>query len=371
MGERSESRTLIAFAVFACRYWLLIFPLARREVRAWHSRAATIPDPALRKIALDTLDEEHWNLEGAAAFAVFVPRRRRAETVQTLVTFQAIFDYVDSLAEQPAADPVANGRTLHEALHVALAPGRAQPNYYALHPRSRDGGYLPGLVDRCRDSFQALPCHDALRRPLHRAVRRMIEYQTLIHGDGALAHAPLASWARGETPPGTNLRWWETAAGGASSLVAFAFFAAAARPTLPAEEIEAIEHAYFPWIGSLHVLLDSLIDWPKDAQAGHHSLVENYACPHETAQRIETIATEALGAIHDLPDAKQHALFLAAMACFYLSAPSAELPHARDATMRVATTLGDLAGPVLLVHRARRTIERILAPISRRSDIYV
>ena len=39
---------------------------------------------------------------------------------------------------------------------------------------------------------------------------------------------------------------------------------------------------------------------------------------------------------------------------FYLSARSARLPHAAEATDRITATLGDLARSVLLVHRVRR-----------------
>lgn len=353
-------RTLLAFTHFACRYWLLAFPSARREIRRLQRRAAVIPDPVLRAIALETLAEEHGNLEGAAAFAVFLHTPLRMETIRALVAFQAIFDYVDSLAEQPAEDPLANGRALHDALLVVLTPGRPHPDYYAHHPQREDGGYLRSIVDRGREAFSKLPSHDALRRPLHRAVRRMIAYQTLIHGDGALAHASLATWARRETPPGSGLRWWEAAAGGASSLVAFALVAAAARPALSAREIAAIEDAYFPWIGALHVLLDSLIDWPQDVAAGHHSIVQHYRSPHDAATRMDAIAATAVHRARTLPDGEQHALLLAAMAGFYLSARSARLADAAEATSRITTTLGELAQPVLIVHGVRRVAERLL-----------
>ncbi|MGB2710641.1 MAG: DUF2600 family protein [Conexibacter sp.] len=364
MGGWGPRRALCAFAEFACRYWLLVFPRARREVRGRQLCAGAIPASALRRIALDTLAEEHGNLEGAASFAAYAARSLRPPAIRTLVAFQAIFDYVDSLAEQPVADPLANGRALHEALLVALTPGRAHADYYAHLPASYDGGYLYALVDRCREAFALLPSHAAVQQSLEHGVRRMVEYQTLIHGDGG--HAPLAAWAQRETPPGSGLRWWETAAGGASSLVAFALIAAAARPATSAAEVAAIEAAYFPWIGSLHVLLDSLIDLPQDVVAGHHSLVEHYASPTETAARMGGIADAAVRAVEGLPRAREHALFLAGMAGFYLAKPAAQLPHAAAASKRIAVALGGLAAPVLLVHRLRQAAGRIARGDRRR-----
>lgn len=349
-------RLAVSFADFAVRYWLLAFPRARRAVRRCESCAEAVPDDVLRAAAVETLEEERGNLEGAAAFATYTSRRYRRSVIEALVTFQAMFDFADTLAEHPATDPAANARALHQALLDAFAPGRTPSGYYVHGERDDDGGYLAGLVSRCQAALASLPSYPVVQEPLGRAVRRMVEYQTLIHGDGPLSPLALAAWARDETPAGTDLRWWETAAAGASSLVAFALIGAAARPALSDGEVKAIEAVYFPWYGSLHVLLDSLVDRPSDAQSGHHSLVAHYASPEETASRIEVIGRSALQAARALPRPRQHALFLAAMAGFYLAKPSARLPHAAESTRRLIGVLGDVAWPVLLVHRTRAAV---------------
>ena len=348
-----RTRLAVAFTDFAIRYWLLAFPHARRAVERCVRRADAVPDARLRRAAIETLAEERGNLEGAAAFAAFTPRRYRRLVIEALVSFQATFDYADTLAEHKADDPQANARALHQALLDSLARPGDRPNYYAHSGRDGDGGYLDDLVSRCRRAFTSLPSHSVVERPLQRAVRRMIDYQTLIHGDGALAPISLAAWAHDETPADSGLRWWETAAAGASSLVAFALIAAAARPDLSGHDVHAIERAYFPWYGSLHVLLDSLVDLPRDLVSGHHSLIQHYDSPEQTAARMEAIGTTAVRSAERLPNPSQHALFLAAMAGFYLAKPSARLPHAAQATERLSAVLGDVARPVLLVHRTR------------------
>jgi tetraprenyl-beta-curcumene synthase len=146
-----------AFAGAALHYWLTVFPLIRRETRRWAKRAEEIPDPVLRRIALETQRAERGNHEGAGAFATFVPLRRRAVVVRAVVAYQLAYDYADSLAELPAADRVANGRALHEALHAALSPGTPHPDYYRHHERRDDGGYLGTLVDACRLAVESLP----------------------------------------------------------------------------------------------------------------------------------------------------------------------------------------------------------------------
>lgn len=336
----------------AGRYWLLAFPHARRSIRRCALSAARIPHPEPRAAAVTTIEDEQGNLEGAAAFAAFVPGASRRAVVEALVSFQAAFDYADTLAEQAPGDPATNAHALHQALLDALAPRAPRQNYYARWPGVSDGGYLDGLVVRCRRALASLPSHRVVERPLRCAVHRMIAYQTLIHGDGALAPNRLAAWARGEAL-GSGLRWWEAAAAGASSLVAFALIAAAAEPRLSAREAAAIEHAYHPWIGALHVLLDSLVDRPQDDLTGHHSLVAHYATPTETAERMDMLATTAVRRVAALPHAHRHKLLLASMAGYYLAQPGASLPHAAETTALLTVTFGELARPVLAVHRAR------------------
>lgn len=346
-------RLAVAFAHAALRYWLTVFPLVRRETRRWARQAAAIPDPVLRRIALETQRDERGNYEGAGAFATFVPLRRRAAVVRAVVAFQLAYDFADSLAEQPAADPVANGRALHESLHAALSPGGFHARYYLHQDRDDDGGYLAALVEGCRRAVVLLPSWDAVACRARAMASLLAEFQAGNHADGPLIATHLAAFALGVPTRGTALRWWEAAAAGASSLGVFALIAAGARSRLTAQEAAAIDRAYLPWIGALHVLLDSLVDWPGDVPAGHHSLVAHYASQSEMASGMGAIADAAVRAARRLPRARQHELLLVAMAGLYLARPAASLPYARETTARILSALGDLAWPVLLVHRIR------------------
>jgi tetraprenyl-beta-curcumene synthase len=374
---RNERAALaVAFAGAAARYWLSVYPRVRREARHWRGRAQRIPDPTLRRLALATQLQERGNLEGAAAFAVLAPRSQRARVVRALVAFQAIYDYADTLAEQPSANPAENGRELHRALASALAPDTEHPHdrddnndddYYAHSRHKDDGGYLRELVDACRSAFGALPSHASLTAHAQAAVRRIVAFQELAHGgedgDGANgdngghedAWQAFSQWADAQTPQGSGLQWWETAAGAASSLLIFALIACAAEPSVSEGEIAAIEQAYFPWIGGLHLLLDSLVDRAEDVRASRYSLVEHYSSPEELAERLRAISAEALRAARVLPHSSQHELILAAMASFYLTQPAASSPEGAPARAEILATLGERAVPTMRLLRARRS----------------
>jgi tetraprenyl-beta-curcumene synthase len=348
-----------AFAGAASRYWIGVFPLLSRELRHWHERAREIPDPMLRKLALLTQKSERGNLEGAAAFAVLAPRAHRARVLRAVVAFQATYDYIDTLAEQPCADPVANGHQLHLALLSALEPEGEHADYYEHSGGGQDDGYMHKLVDRCRFALRALPSYSSVAESALRCTRRMVAYQSLNHGACTETRGDLAGWATGLTPAGTGLRWWETAAAAASSLSVFALIAAAAQPALESGQAAATESAYFPWIGALHVLLDSLIDRSEDVAAGQHCLVDHYDSAEEAAIRLRVIATEATRATELLPQSAEHATILAAMTSFYLSAPSASAPGASSAAQQVRQSMGAIAGPTMVVLRARRAARNL------------
>jgi tetraprenyl-beta-curcumene synthase len=350
----------LTFTAAAARYWLSVYPHVLREARHWRGRAEAIPDAALRRLALSTQRQERGNLEGAAAFAVLAPRPQRARVVRAVVAFQAIYDYVDTLAEQPSADPAENGRQLHRALLSALDPDEGDPgtghrDYYVHSLHKEDGGYLQGLIDACRTAFGALPSHASLTAPAQGAVQRIVAFQGLAHGGDGHEDAwrEFSDWADAQLPRGGGLRWWETAAGAASSLLVFALIAAAAESSRSDEEIAATEQAYFPWIGALHLLLDSLIDQAEDVRDGRFSLVEHYASPEQLAERLQAISAEALRASEALPNGRQHGLILAAMASFYLTQPQASAPDGAPARAEILATLGERTAPAMWLFRLR------------------
>lgn len=359
--SRSQLALAGAFAGNATRYWLGVFPLVVRELHHWNSTASQIHDPALRELALVTQRTERGNYEGAAAYAALVPHAYRARVVRAVVAFQATYDYVDTLAEQPNADPVANGRQLHLALLSALDLGTGQPDYYRHHCSRHDGGYMRKLVQTCRDALGALPSYAAVAKPVLHAASSIVAYQSLNHAQPGGRPRALARWGAAVAPPGSGLRWWEAAAGGASSMTVFALIAAAARPGLSEAETTATHDAYFPWISALHVLLDSLIDRAKDLEHGHHNLIDHYSSLSEAAHRLGWIAGRAMRAAEALPNGAAHALILAAMTSYYLSAPAVAAAGAPPVAQRVLDAMGALAAPTMAVLRARRVTTSLLS----------
>ncbi len=185
---------------------------------------------------------------------------------------------------------------------------------------------------------------------MSRAAERIVDFQSLSLGPAG----ELESWVDGQGPATAGFAWWEVAAAAGSSLAVHALIAAAASRDLPAQEVVAIEAAYFPCIGALHSLLDSLVDEHEDAATGQLRLLDCYPSRRQAAEGLERLAMGALRAGHELPGERSHALLVTAMACSYLAAPEASAGGVEGVTRRVRASLGPLAHPMLLVFKLRQ-----------------
>jgi tetraprenyl-beta-curcumene synthase len=383
IGTASHSRVAL-FATFvraAFNYWTSVFPRVCVHVARWRRRARRIPNPILRQLALESLAKRS-NIEGAAAFAAFAPAKQRAAVTRATSAFQAAYNLLDMLGEQPSPDPVLDGRRLHEALVYAVTPPAgggpshgeprhagplAPTDWYEHHPQRNDGGYLDALIQECRDAFARLPSHLQAAPSAQAAAARIVAFQSLNLSKSQGEHTGLERWARAATPPRTDLQWWETAAAAGSSLGVHVLIAAAADPLLRPADVSALAQAYFPWIGGLHSLLDNLIDKHEDEAAGHRSLIEYYG-PEQAAQRLRWIAGQAQSRAWELPHSRGHVVILAAMIGNYLATPEAHSPELTPVSDSVLRTVGALRRPTMLVFELRRLPTRLHNRLGRRSD---
>jgi tetraprenyl-beta-curcumene synthase len=356
---KSTACAVIAFASAARRYWLSVFPVVRSEIYRLRQRARDIPDPVLRSLALDAQRHKWACLEGAAAFATFAARKRRGAITRLLVDLQCVFDYADTLMEQPSNVPAANAYQLHQACVAALQPDLPHSDYYQHHAHREDGGYLVQLADACRTSIQELPSYPVVAEVLVRHAMRVVHYQSEINLATAHDHPRLTRWASKQVA-GAELKWWEVGAACGSSLAIFAHIAAAADPTLTPSEVDAIDALYWPWAEGLHILLDSLIDRAEDRETNQPNLLDHYASQAEMTERLGLLASETAKRARRV--APHHQLILAGMVALYLSDEQAWTDSARPASELVLAATGPLVRPALVLLRARRLASRASRP---------
>lgn len=288
----------------------------------WTLRAEEIPDPALRRAALDNLRDAVWHIEVAAMLATLAPRALRRDVVTAQVALEVAYDYLDTLTEQRVDDQLANGLTLYAAVVDAVDQGPAR-DYYAHHPRREDGGYLDALVETCASRYDALPSAGTVRPVVLRTARQTAVAQARTHATDALGIQQLADWAASET--GQPLQWWEAAAGMAASVVGMhALIATAARPMTSTETAAELAELYLP-LCSLTTLLDSYDDRARDLADGSHSFVGYYANLGRALAGIASVAQYASARAAAMnEDRHHHLVMVAGVAGFYLSGYAAQ-----------------------------------------------
>ncbi|HEX8715258.1 MAG TPA: DUF2600 family protein [Solirubrobacteraceae bacterium] len=359
LRARARRGSAGAFIATSLRYLTSVFPAVSRELAAWRRRAAAIPDAELRRLALESL-AKRGNMEGAALFAVLAPRARRRAVVRALVAFQAAYNYLDLLAEQPSEDPAGNGRRLHEALLVALDPAVAHRDHYAHRAGDEDGGYLAGLVDATRDALAELPSYGCAAGAARGAAARIVEFQSRNLGLRQGGCEGLERWARSLADADGGLRWWETAAACGSTLSVNALIAHAAWPALDAATVAAIDDAYHPWIGALHSLLDSLVDVEEDRRERLCNLLGHYACSAEARERMALLARRARGRAATLERPELHGTIVTAMVGYYLSASAARAPRSLPITRAVIDADAPATRRATIAFRAARRLSGVV-----------
>ncbi len=341
------------------RYWTTVCSLVLVQLNRYKRHANTIPDPLLREMALDKLDDQGFHAQMAATLATLAPRRYRRHAIRAIVASEVIYDYFDALTEQLVPDPINSGLLLFSALSDALYPERPPRNYYALYPRSRDGGYLQALIEDIQQGVNRLPSIEAIRETAERSVRRFGEAQVRAHAVTALGDSQFKEWASREAAD-TTLGWFEYFAGATSSIVGYhALIAAAAVPDTRNRDADHIDMTYL-YIGVIITVLDSLIDYERDiASTGEQGYTRYYDDPGEIPAQLTHAARQAIAHARETPDEAHHVMTLAGVVAFYTSAPSATRGPAKPIAEQLQHMLQPLMTPTLAVMRAWRTAKAI------------
>lgn len=324
-----------------------------REVGYWRRRAAAIPDPPLRKDALDGLSGKRGNIDGAALFWI-LPRRRAPRLLRLLVCYEAMADFLDSTDERAASFGVASGCRLQRALADAIDLHAPMRNYYDRHPWREDGGYLRALVAACRGGCASLPAYPRVRQAAIRAAK-FAEVQALNHDrDPARRATRLCAWASRELPHAGESSWFELTAAASAWLTVLALLALAADPACVERDCAETIAAYL-WISMTAAMLDSYADMADDAVGATHSYIAHYGSEELAVRRVRELVRRSMGEARALRNGPRQAVIVACMVALYLSKDSARVPHLRAHTRSLVRAGGSLTRLLLPILRIWRT----------------
>jgi tetraprenyl-beta-curcumene synthase len=359
--RRLLGRAGLALVLANARYWTTVAPEVRVQLARWRARAVKIEDPELRTLALHTLQEEGFAAEVAATLATLTPRPHRTATIRGMVALEVMYDYLDGLTERPTPDPLANGRQLFKAFTDALDPGAGlDRDYYRHRPSGSDGGYVQELAVTVSETLACLPRAQALAPTMLGAAARCAEAEALTHAAALTDTSVDERWARA-TANGSGLDWREYLAGAASSVLAVhALMALAGDERTTAEHAAPIDEVYLA-LGVLSTMLDSVVDYERDAANGTLAYINHYDDRSLLGQRLVHVARQAATRAADAPASAHHLMTLAGVAAYYTSAADATSELAWPVTSRIQRELRPLITPTLAVMRAWRLAKRLRA----------
>lgn len=353
---RLSLRQIHALATAIRRELTWGLPGVAKEVHRWRHRATAIPDAAIREDAINAITDQRPHIDGAALFTI-IPATRNTSLLHLLVSYEVIWDYLDNLNERTAHLGLANGQQLHQALVDALDPSREISAFYHHIPDHDDAHYLRALVAACRERYTRLPSHHQINKATIREAIRA-EVCAINHEPNPLTRdITLMAWAHNEFPDGHEASWFELTAAASTDLTIFALLALATEPGCPADRIERISLAYFPWVSVLTAMLDSYVDQDEDLTLGNHTYLHHYPTHHIATDRIRELIGRCLEETQTLEEAPhKHTVIAACMFAMYLSKNTALAPSNKATTANIIQSGGALT---CLLHPILRLWRRL------------
>ena len=116
-----------------------------------------------------------------------------------------------------------------------------------------------------------------------------------------------------------EMAWYEFSACTGSTLGIFCIVSQLFNPATSGELVARIQHAYFPWVQGLHILLDYLIDQEEDRTGSDLNFCSYYRDNEHLSSRLSHFYSQAQASVANLPDAKFHRLIIRGLLGIYLA----------------------------------------------------
>ncbi|KUG02881.1 hypothetical protein ASZ90_019747 [hydrocarbon metagenome] len=251
-------------------------------------------------------------------FALPFPARRQ-ELITLIVAYQTICDYLDNLCDRCGCTDGRAFKQLHLALIDALTPGQDYADYYKYYPYKDDSGYLNKLVDECRCCLNSLPSWGVVQEESLQLAELYCNLQIYKHLMVEIREETLKEWVAAESKAFPCLYWQEFAAACGSTLAVFNLMGLASKDELHIDEVRANLKAYFPWICSLHILLDYFIDRQEDTAGGDLNFTFYYENSDEVINRLKLLVRQSHRSISGLPESAFPKTVIEGLLAMYLS----------------------------------------------------
>lgn len=279
-------------AGYLYHYIFHILPWVGRLLDAWREEAGRCGHEELRRQALASISGKDFHCQGGAFLAAANPSAE-VNLVPLIVAYQTLCDYLDNLCDRTHCLDGRAFRQLHLSLLDALNPGGSRHDYYRYYPYRDDGGYIDKLVEECRLHLAQLPAYCLVKSEVIGLANLYTDLQVKKHIAWEIRERTLIDWARRNLDWNPGIEWNEFAAASGSTLALFALLELASHPDAHPAQAFVVLDAYFPWICSLHILLDYCIDQQEDRVGGDLNFTFYYPSQECMIERLRIFIREA------------------------------------------------------------------------------
>lgn len=301
----------------------------------------------LKSQAVQSLTNKKFHAQGGSVYAMY-PGANIESTVKFITAFQTISDYLDNLCDSSGVQDEKSFRQLHESMLDSVDASRGVSDYYMYYPYKEDNSYLRYLVEACRKEILKLPSYHLIEEKIKNYVALYSDLQVYKHLDMSVREKRLKEWALQYKKKYRDISWFEFSAAAGSTLGIFIFFAAAQSPHLTKDQVDLIDFAYFPYICSLHILLDYFIDAEEDIKEGELNFCSYYDNKQHCRDRLSFFTDMSLKGCVRLSYPDFHKTIVKGLLSMYLSDPKA-LTKENAAISRAVVHKGGLK--TILFHR--------------------
>ena len=306
--------------------WTLMYSIYRRvlprvhhELDQWKKRAEQIPDPELRKQALDSIESKTFHCEGGAIYGLLAGSEID-KSIKFVAAYQTISDYLDNLCDRSTSLDPADFSALHESMVEALSPEIvATNNYYRFREEQDDGGYLRALVETCQSVIRELSNQEEVQPALLELCHYYCDLQVHKHVTEDDRVPRLKSWFDQHKDQLPDMTWNEFSACAGSTLGIFCLVSYSLGDMIPKGGTALIKEGYFPWVQGLHIMLDYFIDQEEDRVGGDLNFCFYYKDNDELARRVAHFIKEADKSVEGLPHSSFHRLINRGLLGIYLA----------------------------------------------------
>lgn len=324
------------------RVYRHVLPQVHRELAYWRKRANDIPNPELRKQALDSIEHKTFHCEGGAILAL-AAKADYKQAIKFIVAYQTISDYLDNLCDRSTSLDPSDFAALHEAMGDCFNLTKQTDNYYRRREEQDDGGYLAELVTVCREVLAGLDHYHHIEAQLAELCGYYCDLQIHKHVKVDERLPRLQTWFDGHRDQIPEMEWYEFSACTGSTLGIFCLVSYGHRDDFKPEYAANIRNGYFPYIQGLHILLDYFIDQEEDREGGDLNFCSYYENEEALFGRLKHFVKNADYHTSKLPHQKFHMLINRGLLGVYLSD---EKVRAQKRVSRLAREMIKAAGPV-------------------------